>query len=595
MAAPTLSRCDRAAARVRPWLPSPRRAVGGTILLALSLLLVTAGWAGQGSAETAPVPLQLKGEGSWGPYKEVVTWQDDLYGAKSPVDLAYTTTASYQGRQDFLAGGLDYVISGVPFTADELEQVKGGAAGLIDVPIQVETMSMLLAIPQPEGFETVTYPCDPYDPDVPDPDACIVKKAYTGPVRIPNRNMAAMLFKYPGPGQMPMTSWNDPDVLAAMGVDNFTLEPLAGPAPIVRSEASASNYFMQLYVKTVAPDVWSGLEALHPDATWEPLTERLPKVLTASRQGVDQQVLQLGLGADPASGSVSGFSKGIVAPVPPSAKDEVEEAFPNTQLTDIELQNASKEWVAPTPASIDKAVAAGGDTPFYALTNPAPGAYPLVWVNHLYAPATGLTPEKTEALATTIRYLATDGQKAGEPWGEGQLSAALVAKALKGADALVTSNCVGSDRRTVKSAEPGTYAPDLPGVEAVGEVLHCERVGAAPTTTTSTTTPVPYDTTPYVDPGTSYDPGFGDLPADTGTGPDAGVTDTTAPAASTTAPAKTTTTAPGTTAPPAAALPMAVPSGKPEGYDQMAALLMGGSLPLMFGSGIKRLFLGLFL
>jgi hypothetical protein len=40
---------------------------------------------------------------------------------------------------------------------------------------------------------------------------------------------------------------------------------------------------------------------------------------------------------------------------------------------------------------------------------------------------------------------------------------------------------------------------------------------------------------------------------------------------------------------------MAVPNGRPGGYDQMSALLMGGSVPLLFGPGLKRLLLGLLL
>ena len=87
------------------------------------------------------------------------------------------------------------------------------------------------------------------------------------------------------------------------------------------------------------------------------------------------------------------------------------------------MQNANGDWVAPTPDSID----AGGRrpvarAPLFALTNKVPGAYPLVWVDHLYAPAHGLSIEKTEALATVIRYLATAGQDAAQPVGEGRLS-----------------------------------------------------------------------------------------------------------------------------------------------------------------------------
>lgn len=576
------------------WLPSRRRAVAGGALLGLALVLSTAGWAGQGSAATPPTPVQLKGEGTWGPYREVVPWQDDLYSSANPIDLAYTSTGSQLGRQDYVAGGLDYVISGRPFSDEELAKLKGGSGALIDVPIQVESLAFLLATPTPEGFESIELVCDPYDPDTPDPDACIKRSTYEGPIRVPNENLAAMAFRYGGGGQIPISSWNSADTLAAMGVANFSLPEQASPAPVLRSEPSATNYYLQEFARKAAPNVWAGLKALDDRVQWEPVSERLPRLAGASRQGVDQQSLQLGLaGADPASGGISGFTKGIVAPVPASAKQAVAEAFPNTKTTFIEMKNASGDWVSPTPESINKAVDAGGDDPLYALTNPAPGAYPLVWVNHLYAPAKGLTAAKTEALATTIRYLATDGQKAAAPVGEGRLSDALVKKALEGADELVTSNCVGSDRKIVKSTTPGMYAPDLPGIKAIGEMLHCEPVGAQPTTTSTTiANTIPPETTIPYDPGASFDPGVGDIPLDSGSGGDTGTT----PVATTAAAATTTTTPVATTSTlPVVALPLAVPSGKPSGYDQLSALLMGGSLPLLFGPGIKKLFLVLLL
>src|SRR5262249_10094922 len=79
----------------------------------------------------------------------------------------------------------------------------------------------------------------------------------------------------------------------------------------------------------------------------------------------------------------------------------------------------------------------------------------------------------------------TDGQAVATGVGEGRLSDALVKKALAGADALVTSNCTGSDRRIVKSTDPGPMAPaNAENMHAIGDMLHCEAVGPAPTTTT---------------------------------------------------------------------------------------------------------------
>ena len=581
--------------RLAPFLPSMRRATGAAVLLLVAMVFVLAGWdAGQGAAAADdPIPVVLKGEGTWGPYRELVPWQDALYGAKAPIDLQYTSTGSQLGRQDFVAGNLDYVLSGVPFTDEELAGLKGGKASLIDVPIQVEALAFLLAVPT-EGFESLDLVCDPYDPETPDPDACIVRTPYDGPIRVPNENLAAMAFRYAGSGEIPTSSWNHPDVLAAMGVPNFTLPLQAGPAPVMRSEPSGTNYYLQQFAKEAAPATWAGLKASDSGVTWEPVTERLPRLAGASRQGVDQQSLQLGLaGADPVSGGITSFSKGIMADVPPSAKGAVAEAFPTTKTVFIEMRNGAGEWVAPTPETISKAVELGGDVPLHALANDDAGAYPLVWVNHLYAPAKGLSAEKTEALATTIRYLATDGQSAAAPVGEGKLSQALVAKALQGADALVASNCVGSDRRIVTSTDPGPYAPDLPGLKAIGSMKHCETVGATTTTTASTTTTVaPYvpDTTPYVDPGFTdpgtFDDGAFDSAADE-------------PATTTAPPKATTTTAPTTSTTvdelPAANLAMPLPSGTSSGYDRMAALLLGASGQLAFGPALRRLFLVLFL
>ncbi len=90
------------------------------------------------------------------------------------------------------------MLSGVPFTADELSKVPGGAAGIIDAPVQVSSLGFLLEAPVPDGLSTLQQLCNPDDPNVPDPSKCLVKKAYTGPVKIPTTNLAAMAMHYPG-------------------------------------------------------------------------------------------------------------------------------------------------------------------------------------------------------------------------------------------------------------------------------------------------------------------------------------------------------------------------------------------------------------
>lgn len=453
------------------WSRSLRRFLGVGLV---SCILLAAAGTTNGSAAPVKATLSLSGGGSWAAYRELLHWQDDLGGSASPIDVGYAFHGSFLGRKDFLDGNLDFVLSGVPFSADELTKVNGGAAGLIDVPIQVSSMTFVLQRPVPDGLSTLDVLCNPDDPNVVDPTKCLVKKSYTGAVRIPNTNLAAMALKFTGGVTPPLSSWNHPAVLSAMGVPNFTTPLLAGPAPVLRSDQDEMNYYLQQYAATAAPSVWNGLKALETRIQWEPITERLPRQAGASRDGVEQQGQQLALGGgDPSSGTISGFTAGVFAPVPASAVGGVKQAFPDAKLEYIEVQNANGEWVAPTPASIDAAVNAGGAAPMFALSNKVPGAYPLVWVDHLYAPAHGLSLAKTEGMAALIRYVATAGQDAAQPVGEGRLSAPLVAMALAGANQLVKSNCEGSDRHVVENTDPGPYAPDLPALKTIGAMLHC--------------------------------------------------------------------------------------------------------------------------
>jgi hypothetical protein len=452
-------------------------AVGATLALLVVMLVSSS----KGTAATPAATTPLLGAGSWGAYRELLTWQNDLADAESPIDLQYTPHGTVLARQDFIAGNADYILSAMPFSAAESAKVPGGG-GVIAAPVQVSSMTALLQRPVPDGFVSLDIVCDPDDPNTPDPAACVVRTPYTAPVKVPNSNLAAMVLHYPGTTSPPLTSWNSPSVLKAMGVDNFTTPPLAGPAPVLRSDQDEFNYFLQKYVATAAPSVWAGLKASDTRIPWEPISERLGRTASASRDGVEQQGQQLALGGgDPASGTISQFTAGVLGMVPASAKGGIEDAFPKAKVEFMPVQNANGDWVTPTPDSISKAVASGGETPLYALTNKVPGAYPLAWVDYLYAPAKGLSREKAEAIASVIRYLATAGQKAAEPVGEGKLSSDLTQKALAAANTLIESNCAG---KVIENTEAGPYAPDLPELKSIGTVKHCttEPKEAPPTT-----------------------------------------------------------------------------------------------------------------
>jgi PBP superfamily domain len=483
------------------------RAIGGALIAGT----ITVAVASPSSGATTAIPQQfvsLQGEGAWSITSELVSWQNELATASPWINLNYVKHGSFLGRQDLIAKDVDFAISGVSFTAAEVAHVQGGASAFIDAPIQVATLATFVE-PPAGGFQAIVTRCDPDDPTTWPPDVtdgstqCILKSPYTGAVRIPSQNLGAMFLHYPFGGFPPLPAWNNPDILQAFGVPQIaTGGPTAAPGYAGRSDPDEINYYLQTFVKTAAPDVWQGNKQLNPNVPWDPITERLGQVAGVTRDGAEQQLAQLVQGGCGVTGLCANDVAGGVAPAPPSMLQEFRGAFAKQPISLAELQNANGDWVAPTAAAIDKAVDAGGDAPLFALTHKVPGAYPLVWVDHLYAPAHGLSIDKTEGLAMTIRYLATTGQEKEGLSGEGRLPVALVKKALAAADELVASNCTGADRQIFTTSDPGPLAPaTATAMRSIGPMLHCEAA-AAPTTSTvaapNTTTSVrgPSSTSP---------------------------------------------------------------------------------------------------
>lgn len=148
--------------------------------------------------------------------------------------------------------------------------------------------------------------------------------------------------------------------------------------------------------------------------------------------------------------------------------------------------------VLPTTESITKAIEASTE-PNIAATEKIPGAYPLVYLNRMYTVAGTLTPDQANALAASVRYLATDGQDEVVERGGARLTAALQAEALAAADEIVVKNCTTAGYEVTTSG-PSAFEPDTPAVQAMTSMSHCTAV-VVPTTTTSATTTVAESTT----------------------------------------------------------------------------------------------------
>ena len=495
-------------------------AVTALFLLGLVVLVQPGSRAGADSTVTQqPTQVTLSGDGSFDPYQEQISWNSDLRAAG--IDPGYVPLSGHVGREELLSGVTDYAVSGVPFSSDELAQVPGGSSAFVSAPVFVSALAVL-SVPPPNGYGINHYNCDPSTTDcqtaiqsgtAPPPTFT----PYTGRFNFPPSAMAAAMLLTSLPDLNPnhqtfgrLDEWDNPDILNASGItlgadDAFFPSYEEGDqqsqlqmVTYFQSGAAEQNYYAQLYAATAAPQQWTAIEQ-YAEGIFDPKTAPAPIDITdtlpgkvpyggLSKEGLRQAVQVLETASNAMSlVSPSGLYQYQTDP-------SIYHLGANTAQW-IGVQNASGQYVDPSPASIDSAINAGGDQSLYALTHSVSGdpAYPLTYVDRLYAPATGLSQQKTEAIATMIRYMATAGQEYDAKYGDGRLSAGLVTEALDSANHLVLSNCTGPGVVVASSSDPGPYMPKLPAgsagakdIAGIGPMLHCDPVPPPPPTTTTT-------------------------------------------------------------------------------------------------------------
>ena len=461
---------------------------------------------------------------------EATGWHNGIYAATSadPVDTHYVLEGDLNAQQDFLSGGADYLISGVPFQAHAATGLPGGSVNAIAAPIMPSALGALVVTPL-TGFQvikadsTITYgPVSeerPAPPNGTPPTAC--PPPGCPPVNVPNLNLVAMVDSYAGTYQTDPNGnlwaddfWSNPQVygtwdqsvLQYNAAEGDSLVPQVPPDTITRSDPNDENYYLERWATAVAPSVWK-----YPG----PANEFFPVSYADEFQAPG---LSSEIGLIQQEGGIGGFSGGgAVALVPASGLSQLyaTETSQPYSLTNqptvaqwIGVQNANGDFVTPTPAAVEAGVEAGaaaGELPcsatnqnaLYAATNKVPGAYPLTWVDCLYVPAKGLSIAKTDALAGFIRYLVTDGQNSLNANGDATLPEQYVFQALSAANQVVTSNCPAAGGVVVLTSQAVPYAPTDPGVQGLGAVDQCEPAPTPPaSTTTSTTTAATTTTTP---------------------------------------------------------------------------------------------------
>ncbi len=573
-----------------------RRATSLVGLVLIGLSFVGNGYSAQALNQVvAAESLSLNGSGTFSVARQMTDWRNAMFDVGAPVN--FIASGTEEARASFLADPtVDFIISGTDFTAAEISAAPGANKQFVKIPIHVTAGGFLI---RKANMYSVLQTCpDPYAPDAP-PD-CLQYPAYTGPLKVPSRNLAAMSLGLPISELGGLGGWGHADILTALGTPTLAWATTpGGPAFVARSDNDASSYYLSAWANVTAPDVVARAALLAPKRAFVPATETALSYPT--RRGQVATIAAIAYGDNPASGGgFIGLDPGVFSILPPSALLTAREIFPKAALEFMQVQNANGDWTLPTPDSINKAAAAGGEAPLYAATNKVVGAYPLVWTDYLYVRTNGLTIDKVNALAGMARFVATDGQAGAAALGEGQLPRAMVTTALSGVDRFVAAACVGADR-VVQVATTAPFHPVTAGVTALGSVPTCVAP-PTPTTTTTTTTTTPTTTTL----ATSSTTASSTSPTTTST-----LAATAAPTVATTRfvaaqanptvlgavvesstttaiePAITTTTiapqpaavTPNNAAPiPAGAMPLSAPSNGQGGHDRFATMAIGSGL-----------------
>jgi hypothetical protein len=488
---------------------------------AAAVLWVLSPYMARAGATTTPLPtVNLYGEGGWDVATEVTNWHNGVYAATAadPVDTHYVLEGDLNAQTDFLTGTADYLISGVPFQAKSSTGLPGGASNVIAAPIMSTGLGALVVAPL-TGFQniklnsTITYgplsEARPAPPDGTQPTGCPAPGC--PPINVPNLNLVAMVDSFAGQFQQDQNGnlwtddyWSNPEIYGSWdqsalqynAAEGDSLVPQVAPDPITRSDPNDENYYFERWAGAVAPSIWK-----YPGSP----NEFMPVSFADEFQGPG---LASEIGLIQQEGGVGGFGGGgAVALVPPSGLSDLyatETSQPYSLTNEptiaqwIGVQNANGDFVTPNPAAVEAGVDAGaaaGEAPcsatnqnaLYAATNKVPGAYPLTWVDCLYAPTKGLSIAKTDALAGFIRYLVTDGQNSLHANGDAALPEQYVFQALAAANQVVTSNCPSAGGAVVLTSQPVPYAPIDPGVQSIGAVDQCETAPTPPASTTTTT------------------------------------------------------------------------------------------------------------
>jgi len=398
-----------------------------------------------------------------------LSWVNLIKTSPLQPEMSQIARGDSQSKFQLINGGADAVVSGTPFTADELAELKKTGRSVIAAPIQAVGMSMLASGPQPYGIDLCS---NQVVPDQPDPEylECLKVRDFEGPLRFTSEDIADVFLETSQNNWQNQGFLNLFKELVPLGQLSMN-SPLRPAAAVLRSDEGMANLALGQYISTTQPKKWSAKFAslrqpeTGPGIIW-PFTAAPKKPNMPDAVGVVRQWKTASAAVDvPAESGAMTLSTPLAAKQAIQAESEEPpfdgDGFANirTDLYYVQLQNAAGEWLTATPESITAALSANTGAPMPGLTQPISGAWPLSWVNSLYVPDSGLTGDQANAIAAIIRWQVTVGRSRAAELLDGQLPAPLVVQAFAAADEIVKSNCKAAGLSTITTADPSRFAP----------------------------------------------------------------------------------------------------------------------------------------
>jgi ABC-type phosphate transport system substrate-binding protein len=430
-------------------------------------------------------PIEIDGSGSFDVADLMGAWGTPMFTSSSPVNLSYIGSGDRDGRTQLALGQVDYAVSAMPLTDQDNQRLAARNVTLIQAPLAPAAMAFLYAPPNPSGIQW-SAPVDP-NADPADPETKVVTTNYTDPLlRI---STAALLKTMVGSSYNLLT---DPDFDTQLGVpaNGSMLLPTLPQWSVARSDPGAANYYMEQLAVQYAPDLYTSRLASNGQAPGL-VSESWPLLDTPTRAGPGAVGDAVASWNNPFGSGETGGTLGEMDPN--TAQHEL--AIMDQRRTDpaghpggatplwiASVQNGAGEWVQPTPQSITTAAAAGDGAPLYGLTQNVPGAYPFTFTTNIMVPSTGLSIDKTNAIATFIRYATGPGRSLAASVNDGQLPDSLAADAATKANEIVTDNCKAAGGTTKTDPTGGAFWPTGAPVPSGGTLL-CVAPPGTPTTT----------------------------------------------------------------------------------------------------------------